>query len=203
MTIKAVVLDVGNVLIEWDPRRLYRTLFDDPQAMERFLTDVCTRAWLDTMDRGTSFDEAVATLTERFPEHAAEIAAYRDRWFDTLGDVIDGSVQILRELRRAGVPVYGLTNFSREMWPRSVERYPFLGEFDDVVVSAHEQLSKPDLRIYARLTERLGLEPATVFFADDRADNVAAAVEAGWDAVQFTTPQALREALQRRGLLPA
>lgn len=199
--IDAVVLDVGNVLIEWDPRRLYRDLFDDADAMERFLVDVCNLEWLNTLDMGTPFDEAVAELSGRFPEHADNIAAFRDRWFDSLGDVIQGSVDILRELRQRGLHVYALTNFPAEMWEPSCERYPFLTEFDGAIVSGHERLSKPDRRIYERLTTKFGLDPARVLFADDRLDNVEAALAAGWTAVQFTTAADLRRHLRHHGVM--
>ena len=157
--------------------------------------------WVARTDRGEPFADAVADLVAEHPQHAAAIAAFHERWVDTLGDAVDGTVALLRELRGADIPVYGLTNFSAETWPLALERFAFLNEFSGAVISGQEGVAKPDPAIYERLTERFGLDPARLLFADDREDNVAAARAAGWQAVVFTTPVALREILVAEGLL--
>lgn len=196
--VDAVVFDLGGVLIDWNPRHLYRQLFDDAAAMERFLAEVCSPAWNARQDAGRPWDEAVAELAARYPEQAALIAAFRDRWDEMLGGEIAGSVALLAELRGHGVPVYALTNWSQQTFPVAQARYPFLGWFGGIVVSGEEGLIKPDAAIYARMLQRFGLDPARTAFIDDAPANVAAAAALGLRALQFRDPERLRADL--RGL---
>jgi 2-haloacid dehalogenase len=200
---KAVVFDLGGVLIDWDPRYLYRKLLADEAAVEEFLATVCTPEWNLEQDRGRPFAEGVAELVERHPVHAAAIAAYHERWPEMLGGGIEAAVELLAELRAAGVPLYALTNWSAETFGVAWERYEFLSWFDGVVVSGEERIVKPDWRIFQLLLDRFGLAPAVTLFIDDSAANVAAARELGLDAVQFHGPDQLRQDLTARGLLDA
>ena len=201
MATKAVVFDLGGVLIDWDPRYLYRKLLPDEAAVEEFLATVCTPEWNDEQDRGRPFAEGVAELVERHPVHAAAITAYHERWTEMLGGGIAGSVELLAELRKAGVPLYALTNWSAETFGIARERYQFLEWFDGVLVSGEERMSKPDPAIFRLLLDRFGLDPRTAFYVDDSPANVAAAGELGFDAVRFTGPAQLRRNLEVRGLL--
>jgi 2-haloacid dehalogenase len=198
---KAVVFDLGGVLIDWDPRHLYRKLLADDGAVEEFLATICTPEWNAELDRGRPFAEGVAELVERHPEHAAAIAAYHQRWPEMLGGEITGTVQILAELRAAGVPLYALTNWSAETFVLSRDRFEFLDWFDGLVVSGEERVIKPDPRIFRLLLDRFGLDPGATFFVDDSEANVAAARRVGLDAVRFTGPEQLRRELAARGAL--
>jgi 2-haloacid dehalogenase len=198
---KAVVFDLGGVLIDWDPRYLYRKLLADDEAVEEFLATVTTPEWNLEQDRGRPFAEAVAELVERHPDHAAAIAAYHERWPEMLGGDIPGAVELLAELRAAGVPLYALTNWSAETFRFARERFEFLSWFDGVVVSGEERVIKPDPRIFGVLLDRFGLTPEATLFVDDSAANVAAARELGFDAVRFQDPDRLRRDLAARGLL--
>jgi 2-haloacid dehalogenase len=202
VAVKAVVFDLGGVLIDWDPRYLYRKLLADEAAVEEFLATVCTPEWNAEQDRGRPFAEGVAELVERHPVHAAAIAAYHERWPEMLGGEIPGTVELLAELRAAGVPLFALTNWSAETFVFARERFEFLGWFDGVVVSGEERLVKPDPRLFRRLLDRFGLAPEATFFVDDSPANVAAARRLGMDAVRFTDPGELRRDLIGRGLLP-
>ncbi|HKQ02985.1 MAG TPA: HAD family phosphatase [Actinomycetes bacterium] len=201
MPVKAVVFDLGGVLIDWDPRYLYRKLLDDEAAVEEFLATVCTPAWNAEQDRGRPFAEGVAELVERHPAHAAAISAYHERWPEMLGGAVDGTVEILAELRAAGVPVYALTNWSAETFGVARERFEFLEWFDGVLVSGEERIIKPDPAIFRLLLDRFGLDPEATFYVDDSEPNVAAADRLGFDAVRFTTPAQLRRDLVARRLL--
>lgn len=195
-----VVIDVGNVLVEWDPRRLYRRLIPDAEERERFLSEVCTLAWNDRQDRGRPLREATAELQQRFPEQAELVSAYYARWPEMLGAEIEGTVAIVDELRSAGVPVYALTNFSAETFPIARERCAVLRRLDGVVVSGEVGMAKPDPEFFHVLVERYGIRPDASVFIDDNPGHVAAASHLGFDGVVFTNPGALRDELVARGL---
>jgi 2-haloacid dehalogenase len=198
---KAAVFDLGGVLIDWDPRYLYRKLLADEAAVEEFLATVCTPEWNAEQDRGRPFAEGVAELVERHPVHAAAITAYHERWTEMLGGDIAGTVELLDELRDTGVPLYALTNWSAETFGIARERYQFLEWFDGVLVSGEERMIKPDPAIFRLLLDRFGLDPGAAFYVDDSPANVAAAGGLGFDAVRFTGPEQLRRDLEARGLL--
>ena len=198
-----VVFDLGGVLIDWDPRHLYRKLFPGDEAgMERFLAEVCTGAWNLRQDAGRSWAEATALLRAEHPDKAALIDAYHRRWPEMLAGPIEGTVAILRELRAAGTPLYALTNWSQETFPVALERFEFLAWFQGIVVSGQERLVKPDPRIYRLLVERHGLRPAEVAYIDDNLRNADAATALGMHGIHFTGPAALRRDLAALGLLP-
>ncbi len=197
-----VVFDLGGVLIDWDPRHLYRKLFGgDEEAMEAFLTTVCTPEWNARQDAGRPFAEAVAQLAEAFPSERERILAFHERWPETLGEGIEGTVAILGELHARAVPLYALSNWSAETFPVARERFPFLGLFDGIVLSGQERVSKPDPRLYRILFERYGLDPGDAVFVDDTPQNIAVAADLGMHALLFTGPAPLRSALEALGLL--
>lgn len=202
--IDTVVFDLGAVLIDWDPRHLYRSMFAGPDAeaeMEHFLATVCTPEWNAEQDRGRTIAEATATLCEKHPEHAELIEAYYGRWDEMLGEPIEGTVAIARELKSGGVRLVALSNWSAETFPRARHRLTFLDDFDGVLVSGAVGLIKPDPAIFELFVERHAVDPEHAVFVDDSAKNVAAAAEAGFDAIQFHSPAQLRADLRERGLL--
>jgi 2-haloacid dehalogenase len=199
---KAVVFDLGGVLIDWDPRHLYRKLLADEAAVEEFLATVCTPEWNAELDRGRPFAEGVAELVERHPEHAATIAAYHERWPEMVAGDIPGTVEVLAELRAAGVPLYALTNWSAETFAITRGRFEFLEWFDGLLVSGEERVTKPDPAIFQLLLDRFGLDPTATVFVDDSEANVAAARRLGFDAIRFTGHEELRRELVARRLLP-
>jgi 2-haloacid dehalogenase len=195
----AVVFDVGNVLLRWDPRHLYRKIFDDETRMEWFLSNVCTSAWNIEQDRGRDWDEAVALLVERHPDHETPIRAFYERWHETVSGVFEDNVAVLERLRRAGVPTYCITNFSGAKFREARERYPFLAGFDGAIVSGDERLLKPDPAIYRLLLSRYGLAAEDCVFVDDSAANVEGARAVGMRAVHYVDPMDLAAELRRHG----
>jgi 2-haloacid dehalogenase len=195
--IRAAVFDLGGVLIDWDPRHLYRKVFgSDEAAMERFLETVCTAEWNAEQDRGRLFSEAIAELVAVAPEHRTNVETYFDRWGEMLGEQIPGTESVLIELRSAGIRLYGLSNWSAETFPIAVDRFPCLSMFDGIVVSGSEGVAKPDPAIFEILCERYGLDPAACLFVDDAPANVRAAREAGFaQAIDFTSAAELRSRL--------
>jgi 2-haloacid dehalogenase len=202
LSVEAVVFDFGGVLVDWDPRHLYRTLFEDEGAMEEFLATVCTGEWNDLLDRGRPFAEAVADLVERFPDSAELVTAYHERWPEMLRGPIEGTVEVLEELRAAGVPTFLLSNASAETWPHVTERFGFLGRIDGLLLSGEVGVAKPDPEIFDELCRRFGLRPEATFFVDDRAVNVDAARRLGFAAHHFRGSAGLRAELVALGLLP-
>jgi 2-haloacid dehalogenase len=195
-----VVFDVGNVLVRWDPRVLYRELIPDEAKLDWFMQNVCTAAWNIEQDRGRSWEDAVALLVAAHPEWEAEIKAYDERWHETIPGVVEDSVSVLRELKARGDKVYAITNFSREKWAECLIRFPFLQRFDGVVVSAHERLIKPDPAIYHVLLERYGLSANDCVFIDDSARNIESARAVGMQGVHFVEPIDLRAQLRVAGV---
>jgi 2-haloacid dehalogenase len=198
----AVLLDLGGVFLDWDPRYLYRKLFgDDVAGMEHFLANICTTAWHVEQDRGRSIPEACAELRAEFPEYAELIDAWGERSEEMIIGVIEGTVEVFSELKETGVPCYALSNMERENWERRFEIYDFLGWFDGYFISGLEGVIKPDSEYFERALERFNLRPDEVLFIDDRPENTAAARALGMPAVDFTSPEALRGELVARGLL--
>jgi 2-haloacid dehalogenase len=196
-----VVFDVGNVLLRWDPMTLYRKIFATSVEAEWFLANICTMDWNLEQDRGRSWSDAVALLTQLHPEWSAQISAYDTRWTEMLSGAIEGSVAILTALKDRGDKVYAITNFSSEKWDIANEMFPFLSLFDGTVVSAHEGLLKPDLAIYQRLLDRYALPASDLLFVDDSFKNVVAARSIGMHAHHFVDAGAFAAALAEHGIL--
>jgi 2-haloacid dehalogenase len=197
------IFDLGGVLIEWNPRHLYRKLFaGDEAAMEHFLANVCTPEWNERQDAGRTFAEATRAL---LPQHAAQlelIEAWCRRFGEMIPGAIDGTVDVLASLKARGVPLYALSNWSAETFPPQRQRFGFLSWFDDIVVSGIERVIKPDPRIFRILLERNGIEPQTAVYIDDVARNAAAAASLGIHGIHFRSPDQLRQELALAGLLP-
>jgi 2-haloacid dehalogenase len=171
--------------------------------MERFLAEVTTPSWNGEQDAGRPWRDAIDILTAAHPHHRDLIAAYHERWTEMLGGPIDGTVDVLSDLRDAGVRLAAVTNWSAETFPVARERYPFLGWFETIVVSGEERIAKPDAEIFRVVLLRAGLRADETVFVDDAPANVAAAAALGFETILFRDPDALRAELQGLGLLPA
>ncbi len=202
MAVAAVIFDVGNVLYQWDPRVLYKRLIDDDRALEAFLRDVVTPKWHFQHDAGRPFAETSAELIARHPEHEVLIRVWGARFIDSIGPMVPGMAELVRDLDEAGVPLFALTNFSAEFWPPFHERESALfAPFRDILVSGAEGLVKPDPAIYRLALDRFGLAPQEALFIDDRAENVSAAQALGMHGHLFTGADVLRDEMVRSGLL--
>jgi 2-haloacid dehalogenase len=197
----AVVFDLGNVLIRWDPHPAIAAGVGDDEAA-RFLAadDFDFGAWNHEQDAGRRFADSERAAVERVPHWRDHVLAYRAHFERSLVGQIDSTVEVLGELHAAGVRVFALTNWSDELFPVALDRFEFLGLFEDIVVSGAEALAKPDPRIFAVLAQRTGLPLESCVFVDDKAENVTAAQAAGLDGVLFRPDGSLRDELRQRGL---
>jgi len=196
------VFDLGGVLIDWDPRYLYRKLFSgDEEAMEEFLGTVCTQSWNEEQDAGRPFADACASLKLIHPDKAALIDAWVPRYDEMLAGPISGTVDILAKLKSLNVPLYALSNWSAETFPIALKRFEFLKWFKGVMLSGEVKLLKPDPRIFKLFLETLGIDPALTVYIDDRGPNVDAARACGMRGILFTDAATLRIDLTALGLL--
>ena len=199
-TIDAVIFDLGNVLIPFNPRWLFRKMLPDEASIDRFFKEAGFDAWNLEMDAGRSFADGIAAHSQQFPHHRALFEAFFARWHETVGEPISESVDMLQTLQQKGIRTYALTNFSAETYPLAVARFPFLSHFDGTVVSGHEGLIKPDPAIYHLVLQRYAITPSQAVFIDDKLENVEAARHVGLHGVHFTDAPTVRRALRRLGL---
>jgi len=201
MKIKNIVFDFGGVLIDWNPRYLYRNVFSDEESMERFLKEICSGEWNEKQDGGRPFNEGIEELIKRHPEEAEMIALYFDRWEEMVAGEIKGTPEVLYELKSLGFALYGLTNWSGETFPKVKHRFPFLSEFDGIVVSGDEKLLKPDPTIFKLLVDRYNIVPAESLYIDDNPVNTDAAKRLGFEAIRFESAEQLRKSLKEQRVL--
>jgi 2-haloacid dehalogenase len=198
--VDAVVFDLGGVLLDWDPRYLYRKLIDDPAQLADFLDRVCTGDWHRAHDLGATTLESCRELAREYPEHADLIMAWAERGEEMIAGQIDGTVEVLAELSRAGVPCFALSNMEAETFPLRRDRFAFMRYFDGYVISGIEGVAKPDPAIFELLLTRHGLDPARTAFIDDNPDNIAAAEQLGVRVIPFGDPDQVRGELRALGL---
>ncbi|HXC29392.1 MAG TPA: HAD family phosphatase [Stellaceae bacterium] len=197
-----VIFDLGGVLLDWNPRHLYRQLFPgDEAAMEHFLTHVCNSAWNRMQDAGRTIAEACAVLAAEHPDKVHLIEAYYGRHLDMIAGPIESTVSIVAELRERGTKLYFLSNYSAETYKLALTRFEFLSWFADGIVSGEHGVIKPDPAIYKLAIERFAIDPARAIFIDDMAINAQAASAFGIHGIHFTSPDALRAELVDLGLL--
>jgi 2-haloacid dehalogenase len=202
--VSTVIFDLGGVLIDWNPRYLYRKLFvDDEPRMERFLTEVTTAAWNHSLDAGKPFAEGVAELIAKHPVERERIEAYHSRWIETISGPIMGTVEILEDLAERKVPLYAITNWAAETFDivRRDPAYAFLDLFREIYVSGSLRMAKPEPAIFHHALGRIGGEASDCLFIDDVEKNIRAAAALGITVHHFTSPEGLAADLQQRGLL--
>lgn len=202
MKIEAVIFDIGNVLIEWQPERFYDSAIGEERRKAMF-AEVDLHGMNDKIDLGGPFRETIYGAAEDYPDWRDEIHMWHDHWIKMASPVIDRSVALLRAIRSKGVPVFALTNFGIESFDYAETQYPFLGEFDRRYISGHMKVIKPDVEIYRMVEEDCGVAPSALLFADDRADNIAAAEARGWNAHLFDGPDGWAKSLVDHGVLTA
>ncbi len=200
--IKAFVFDYGNVLIEWDPRNIYQRYFpNDSEGMEAFLKEINFMEWNAQQDKGRTFAEGVAALSQEFPQHAHLIQAYHDHWKDSIGVAYWDTVEIMKRLKQAGYPLYGLSNWSAETFPHTREKFDFFDLFDDMVISGEVGHIKPHPEIFHILLEKIGRPAHECLFIDDSLANIQQAQKIGFATIHFKSPEQLASTLHNMDVL--
>ena len=200
MPIEAVVFDIGNVLVEWNPERYFDSKIGVTRRKALF-AEVDLHGMHDGVDRGGDLATIVQDCARQHPDWAEDILIWRDDWIDMVGPVIEPSVVLLQELKARGVPVFALTNYGHGTFDMSVPKFPFFKEFDRTYVSGRMGVVKPSAEIYRRVEDDCGIAPEALLFTDDRPENIAAAEARGWQGHVFDGPDAFRTRLEREGLL--
>lgn len=202
MAARIALFDLGGVLLDWSPERLYSGLFNDPAECAYFLNHVCTPQWHEAHDRGVSFQENAASLIERFPAYESQIRDWHRRWADMFDGYVRGTERLIELLRGRDVPLYGLSNMPAEIWPMMLDMFPLLTRFRDIVVSGQTGLVKPDPAIFHLARSRMGdPDPADVLFIDDIPRNIATAEALGYQGHLFRNAAGLEQELIRQGLI--
>ncbi|MCK8463964.1 HAD family phosphatase [Aliiroseovarius sp. S1339] len=184
----AVIFDIGNVLIRWQPEDLYDQWIG-PDRRRQMFGAVDLHAMNDRVDRGEGFRQIIYETADAYPQFRTEILLWHDRWLDMAQPAIDLSVKTLHALKARNIPVFALSNFGRETFELAEAKFDFLSDFDRRYISGHMGVIKPEVRIYEMVEEDCGVPASDLLFVDDRADNITAAAQRGWQTHHFTDPQ--------------
>ncbi len=201
MAVTTIIFDFGAVLVDWNPHRMLDKYFGSVEKADWFIKNVCTSEWNTEMDGGKPFAQGIAERSAIYPEYAADIQAYYDRWIEMIGGEIPGMREMVAELKAKGYKLYGLTNWSAETFCLVRNEFPVFGLLDGMLVSGEEHLLKPSPEIFQRLVDRFGLTPSECLFIDDNAANVEGSIAFGIPAVRFFGVDSLREDLRERGII--
>jgi len=200
--IQAFIFDFGNVLLEWDPRLVYKKYFpDNPTAMENFLQEIDFMNWNAEQDKGRPFADGVAQLSAQFPHYADLIQSYHENWSDSIGNILWGTVDIMKQLKQKGYPIYGLSNWSAETFPIARNKFDFFDLLDDYVVSGEVGTVKPEAEIFNILLNKINTPSQNCLFIDDALPNINQANTMGFNTIHFKSPEHLKNKLTQLGLL--
>jgi 2-haloacid dehalogenase len=202
MKITTIIFDLGNVLIDWNPKYVFDKLFEDEERKKYFFENICTMEWNEAQDAGRSIKEATEELVAKYPDWKEYIEAYYNQWKEMLGGPIHDTVEIFKELKQSGrYKLYALTNWSAELFPYALEMYEFLHWFDGRVVSGEEKMRKPYPEFYHVLLKRFDVKPEEALFIDDSLRNIKAAAELGIETIRFIAPDQLKNDLIKKNIL--
>jgi 2-haloacid dehalogenase len=197
-----VVFDLGAVLIDWNPRHLYRKIFKTEDEITWFLENICTSEWNDEQDAGRSFADATEELVAKHPEWEVPVRAWYSRWQETIQGPIHETVDILKEIKESGnYRLYALTNWSAETFPWALNTFDFLHWFEGIVVSGVEKMRKPNPQFFQILFDRYHIDPAKALFIDDNLKNIEAGKLIGLTTIHFQSPAQLKKELNDFGIL--
>lgn len=199
--INTIIFDLGAVLIDWNPRYVYRTIFNTEEKVEWFLENITTGDWNENQDAGYPLAQATEDLVAKYPEWENEIRAFYGRWIEMLGGPIHETVDVFKQLREnTHLKIYALTNWSDETFPKALELYDFLHWFDGIVVSGAEKTRKPFADFYQIILNRYDINPSSAILIDDNLRNIKGAEAMGINGIHFSNAKNLREELNKYGI---
>ncbi|MBP9041830.1 MAG: HAD family phosphatase [Anaerolineaceae bacterium] len=198
---KTIVFDFGAVLIDWNPYYLYRKLLPNDEAIKSFLEEIDFAHINPRIDAGMPLTDWVAEYSQKYPHRRNLIAAYHERFPESVGDCVQGTVDILYELKSKGYPLYGLSNWSDETFARIKDRFGFIDELDGYLLSGMVGQIKPGEEIFHSFLARFDKTAEDCIFIDDNPANIATAERVGFTGILFQSPDALRVELKTLGIL--
>lgn len=198
--LNAFIFDLGKVIVDWNPGYLLHEIAPDEAQLKFLVDEVLDLDWFRSVDAGYPLSKAIAERSEIYPQYAAAMQLYVDRWPETIRGFFEGTLEIVRELHASGVPLYILSNWAGETWARVEQDFAFLDLFEDVIISGHVGMAKPDTAIFEKARDRFNVDPSVTLFIDDSSKNVDAAKKVGFQAVIFETPEKLRQDLLDLGV---
>lgn len=201
--INSIVFDFGGVLLDWNPRHLYRRFFNTSQEMDKFLSEINFSEWNLQQDNGRPFKEGITKLSAEYPGYSTLIQAYFDFWEESISGPIEGSVEILRRLKKAGFALYGLSNWSAETFPIAYKKYEFFTLFDEIIISGDVKVVKPDPRIFEIILDKINRPAVECLLIDDSIHNINIAQKLGFCTIHFSSAEQLEIGLQELNLLGA
>ncbi len=199
----AVIFDLGGVLLDWNPRHVYRKYFRADEQVDQFLAEIDFADWNRQQDLGRPFAEGVALLSNQFPQYASLIRAYHEHWEESIAGAIGGSVEIARDIKTAGYSLFALSNWSAETFPIARAKYQWLALFQSILISGEVGMAKPDPRIYNLMLQRIGHPATECLLIDDASANIQTAAELGFQTIRFESAPQLARRLRELGLLQA
>jgi 2-haloacid dehalogenase len=194
-SLNAFIFDLGKVIVDWNPGYLLHEITADEAELKFLVEEVLDLEWFRAVDAGYPLSKAIAERSEIYPEYATAMQLYVDRWPETIRGLFEGTLEIVRELHASGVPLYVLSNWAGETWARVEQDFAFLDLFEDVIISGHVGMAKPDAAIFEKARDQFNVDPIATLFIDDSPKNVYAAKDVGFQAVVFETPEKLRRDL--------
>lgn len=209
MSRRAVIFDLGGVLIDWDMRPSFRPHFASEDEVGSFL-DWFSPFFMEHVHDGRGdMKTSLAPMRNNHPEMGHLFDVFEHQWYDFVKGPIPGTVDILERLEKRSTPLFALTNWPHQVWPPrgpigadpGHHDYSFIERFRDVVVSGQVRMHKPNDDIYLHALEKFGLAAEDAVFVDDLAENVEAANRLGITGLQFVSSGKLEEDLVELGLL--
>ncbi len=195
--ITTIIFDFGNVFVNWDARNLYKRFFPTLEAVDSFLEEIHFAEWNAHQDAGRPFKEGVAELSKQFPQYAELIQAYDTHWMDSITETLHETIQIAKNLKQYGWPLYMLSNFSTEKFALMKERHDFLEIFNDTIISGEHNTIKPDTAIFEITLKRINRKASECLFIDDSHTNIETARKMGFITIQYYSPAQLRRDLHQ------
>lgn len=198
--VKNIILDVGKVLVEWDPDMAFRRLGFEGETLRAVKeATVASPDWNEFDRCALSYEDMLAKFISNAPEYEKEI---RLVW-DNVGLPIsryDYSIPWIRRMKQKGYKVYILSNYSKWTYENTMEALSFLEDVDGALFSFQVQQIKPEQEIYQSLLDKYHLQPQESVFIDDRQENIDAAVKQGIHGIRFTTYEETLRELEQYGI---